>query len=151
VLTEVADVVPDVFGDVPVLVLEDVGPDPVPVDVLVVDALLVVGAVAPLATVAGAAPVPAPEFAVELGVTVEVPLVDAVELGTVDAPEVVEAGPCGATVADAEAPLVLVPPEPVEANSPLGSPLAEVELVVLELVVVDDGGAIATSWDRCTT
>jgi hypothetical protein len=137
---------------VPVFVLVDVAPDPVPVDVLVVVALLgVAGAVVAPAVVGGVALVPAPEFAVEVGVAAELPLVDAVELGTVGMPDVVDAGPCGTSVAGAEAPLVLVPPEPVEVSTPLGSPLAEVELAVLGLVALDDGWAIAISWARSTT
>lgn len=84
--------VPDDVPDVPVLLLEDVAPDPVTVDVLVVVALLGgAGTVVPLAAVAGATPVP--EFAVEVGVVVEPSLVDAVELGAVGVPEVVDAGP----------------------------------------------------------
>ncbi len=146
------DAVPDGVPDVPVVMLEDVAPDPVPVGVLVVVALLGVGGtVVPLAAVAGVTPVPAPEFAVEVGVAVEPPLVDAVELGTVAVPEVADADPCGATVADAEAPLVLVPPEPVEVNVPLGSPVAEVELAVLDFVVLDGGWPVAFNWARSTT
>jgi hypothetical protein len=146
------DVVSDGVPDVPVLLLEDVAPDPVTVDVLVVVALLGVASTGvPLAVVVGVTPVPAPEFAVELGVAAEPPLVDAVELGSVAVSEVVEAGPCVATVADADAPLVLVPPEPVEVNVELGSPLAEVELAVPVFVVLDDGWPVAINWARSTT
>lgn len=121
----------------PVLVLEDVAPELVPVDAVAV------------VVVAGVTLVSAPALGVEVDVSVELPLVGAVELGSDDVPVVVDAGSCE-SVAGAEAPLVLVPPVPVEADAPLGSPLTGVELVETRSVVLDDGWVIAISCARCT-
>lgn len=103
----------------PLLVLEDVAPDPVPVDAVVVVAVLgEAGAVVPLVTVPGLTVVPAPE-PVELDVPVTLPAVDTVELGSDDVADGVDVDPAEPSVAEAESPLVLVPPVPVEADLPV--------------------------------